>query len=130
MPLCIVRTINYFSQIRYIVVHIQATTICPTATWAVNGTTVAGSSLLGGGSTPQQLSNPTDVYADSAGSIYVADSNNNRVQKWLVGASNGTTVVPGSAGTGLNQFSSSECFSLSLSMNASFMYLSARHQCG
>jgi hypothetical protein len=77
----------------------------------VNATTVAGSSILGGGSTSQTLQYPTDVFIDTIGAIYVADSSNYRVQKWLPGASNGTTVVPGSSGTGLNQFNSSkQCF--------------------
>lgn len=54
------------------------------------------------------LNYPTDIFVDSSGAMYVADSSNNRVQRWFVGASIGTTVVNGSSGTGLNQFNGCE----------------------
>ncbi len=84
--------------------------------WAANATTVAGSSLLGAGSTSQTLWSPQDVFVDSIGSIYVSDANNYRVQRWFPGASSGTTVVSGSSGTGTNQFNNSKyCFPFNFS---------------
>ena len=83
--------------------------MCPTAVWAVNASTVAGSSVAASGSTTSLLYYPIDVFVDNIGAIYVADSRNYRVQKWLPGASSGTTVAGGSTGTGLNQFNSGKC---------------------
>ena len=79
--------------------------ICQTATWAVNASTVAGVSSGGSGATAFRLNGPMDVFSDNFGSVYVSDLNNNRVQKWLPGASSGTTVAGGSPGTGLDQLS-------------------------
>jgi sugar lactone lactonase YvrE len=47
---------------------------------ATNGITVAGGN--GQGDAPEQLSNPTSIYVDTSGSIYIVDQLNNRVQKW------------------------------------------------
>ena len=45
------------------------------------------------------------VYVDATENIYVADGGNNRVQKWVSGASQGITVAGGNgAGSGANQF--------------------------
>jgi predicted outer membrane repeat protein len=57
------------------------------------GTTVAGSSAGTAGADSVSLSGPTGVFVDFLGNIYVADYNNNRVQKWAVGASYGVTVA-------------------------------------
>ena len=46
-----------------------------------------------------QLSSPTAITLDSAGLIYVLDTGNNRVQRWRVGATFGTTVVAASMST-------------------------------
>lgn len=48
---------------------------------ATNGVTVAGG--YGEGSTDNQLALPQSVYVDAAGSIYVSDYRNKRIQKWL-----------------------------------------------
>ena len=71
--------------------------------WTANATTVAGSSTGLAGSTASLLYYPKDVFADNRGALYVSDSNNYRVQKWLPGATNGSTVAGGSNGAGLNQ---------------------------
>ena len=56
-------------------------------------TTVAGSS----GGTAIKLMNrlnyPTDVHTDSTGSMYIADSNNNRVQFWNASATTGIRII-------------------------------------
>ena len=39
------------------------------------------------------------VYVDSSGNVYVADSNNNRVQKWEPNATAGTTIAGGNGTT-------------------------------
>ncbi|CAF1132663.1 unnamed protein product [Rotaria sordida] len=72
---------------------------------ASTGTTVAGQASAVAGTTSDSLDAPSGVLLDSSGNIYVADTNNNRVQYWLQGASSGTTIVgvTGSAGSGNNE---------------------------
>lgn len=58
----------------------------------------------GGGSAMNQLNLPYGVAVDGPGNVYVADSGNNRVQKWAPGATTGTTVAGGNgAGSVANQ---------------------------
>ena len=61
----------------------------------------------GNGASANQLGFPSGGIAmDNAGNIYIADSKNNRVQKWAPGASSGVTVAGGySAGNNANQLS-------------------------
>jgi hypothetical protein len=75
--------------------------------WSSNAVTVAGTNGGFRDNSPADLYYPTDVFVDNSGAIYVADSSNNRVQRWFAGATTGTTVVNGSSGTGLNQFNDS-----------------------
>ncbi|GAB3494039.1 hypothetical protein GCM10027341_09710 [Spirosoma knui] len=56
-----------------------------------NGVTVAGGLPLAA----NQLNLPSGVAIDKDGNIYVADGNNNRIQKWTPGATQGTTVAGG-----------------------------------
>ena len=79
----------------------------PNSTAASSGTTVAGGN--GAGSAPNQLNNPSGVFVDGAGNLYVADTFNSRIQKFApnsTSASSGTTVAggngPGSAPNQLN----------------------------
>jgi len=58
-----------------------------------DGITVAGGH--GSGSAPNQFYNPSDVYVDAAGNVYVSDTYNNRIQKWAPGATEGVTVAGG-----------------------------------
>ncbi len=60
---------------------------------ATYGVTVAGQSNGSHGHATNQLFNPAGVYVDSSGNIFVADFNNNRIQKWAQGASSGVTVA-------------------------------------
>lgn len=64
------------------------------------GTTVAGSST-DAGPYAYQLSSPTSIVFDPFGYLYILDTGNNRVQKWLPGASYGTTVIATSMSTPL-----------------------------
>lgn len=72
-------------------------------------TTVAG----GGneGPAPSQIGDPTDVYVDAHGNLYIADWYEERIQEWAPGATYGVTVAggngPGAAG---NQFGSVDKF--------------------
>ncbi len=59
-----------------------------------NGTTVAGGNGAGSGS--DQLDKPLDVWVSSkSGAIYIADTNNGRIQSWSPGATSGDTIVGG-----------------------------------
>ncbi|CAF0891836.1 unnamed protein product [Adineta steineri] len=71
------------------------------STSATYGTVVAGSNS--GGSGANQLSNPRYIIVDSSGTLYIADGNNNRIQRWLPNATNGTTIAGGTQGTASNQ---------------------------
>ena len=58
------------------------------------GVVVAGTGTSGSG--PSQLNNPSRIFVDDAKTIYIADSANHRIQRWMYGACYGVTV----AGTG------------------------------
>ncbi len=67
---------------------------------------MAGTSSVSGNA-PNQLSSPWNIYIDpTTNYLYIADSQNHRIQRWLPGASSGTTVagvgLAGSAPTRLN----------------------------
>ncbi|QDK81931.1 hypothetical protein EXU85_26305 [Spirosoma sp. KCTC 42546] len=66
-------------------------------------TTVAG--IEGNaGSAANQLNYPRGLFVDDAGTVYVADYLNNRIQKWVAGATSGITVAGGNgAGSAANQ---------------------------
>ncbi|TAE24972.1 MAG: hypothetical protein EAZ91_19790 [Cytophagales bacterium] len=53
----------------------------PNSTTGTAGTTVAGGNGAGGGAT--QLDGPSGFFVDGNGAIYVADLNNQRIQKWV-----------------------------------------------
>lgn len=70
------------------------------STSATNGITVAGGN--GQGSAANQLNDPQAIYVDGSGNIYVADGNNNRIQKFPAGSTSATlaTTVAGGNGQG------------------------------
>src|SRR5688572_14799090 len=71
---------------------------------SVNATTVAGGNGAGAG--PAQFQNADRIFVDAGGIIYVADQFNNRVQKWMPGATTGVTVAGGNGvGNAPNQLS-------------------------
>ena len=75
----------------------------------ISGTTIttfagkdsSGFSGDGGAATSAKLSSPTDVYADTAGNLYITDSGNHRIR--TIAASDST--ISTSAGTGVGGFS-------------------------
>ncbi|CAF4230301.1 unnamed protein product, partial [Rotaria sordida] len=53
-----------------------------------------------------QLSCPRGVIVDSLGTVYVADSNNDRVMRWCEGMAKGNVIAGGNGpGKGANQLS-------------------------
>ena len=64
----------------------------------LSGVIVAGSSS-DPGPWSYQFSNPTGIAVDPYGFMYILDAGNGRVQRWLPGATYGTTVIPGSLST-------------------------------
>eukprot|EP00746_Dinoflagellata_sp_MGD_P070026 gnl/MRDRNA2_/MRDRNA2_28643_c0_seq1.p1 gnl/MRDRNA2_/MRDRNA2_28643_c0~~gnl/MRDRNA2_/MRDRNA2_28643_c0_seq1.p1 ORF type:complete len:1132 (+),score=160.29 gnl/MRDRNA2_/MRDRNA2_28643_c0_seq1:100-3495(+) len=65
------------------------------------GVVVAGGN--GAGSAASQLFEPSGVYVTADGSLYIADSGNFRIQRWSLGAKEGSTVLGGTRGTGATQ---------------------------
>jgi len=77
--------------------------------WAPNatsGTIVAGSTSATAGSDSLSLNSPHGLALDESNSfLYVADRNNHRVQRYVLGSLSGVTVAGGNgAGTAANQF--------------------------
>jgi sugar lactone lactonase YvrE len=70
--------------------------------WAPNatsGTLVAGNGVAGNGS--QQLNVPCGIYLDEYNSyLYIADSNNHRIQRYYLGGTLNATTVAGGNGPG------------------------------
>jgi gliding motility-associated-like protein len=62
-----------------------------------NGVVVAGGH--GVGAAANQLDNPTAIFVDHQGNLYVYDAANNRIQEWAVGASSGVTVAGAGEGS-------------------------------
>ncbi|CAF1295485.1 unnamed protein product [Adineta steineri] len=68
--------------------------------WKQSATTVAGGNKRGDGL--NQLKQPLGIYVDEdSESIYIADTDNNRIVRWKFGAKNGT-IVAGGNGQGDN----------------------------
>ncbi|CAF1079779.1 unnamed protein product [Rotaria sordida] len=72
----------------------------------LTGTTVAGQASGTAGSAAYELNQPGDIFVDSSNQLYVADTNNHRVQLWSSGAFTGKTVAGnGTNGSAFNQLS-------------------------
>ncbi|CAF1072873.1 unnamed protein product [Rotaria sordida] len=85
---------------------LRTTTRAPVCSlqWNPTGTTVAGDGTPGVGL--QQLRGPEDVFVDPFNTLVIADTGNNRIQRWVIGAAQGVTVAGqtgGGAGAGANQ---------------------------
>ena len=60
------------------------------------GVTVSGSQNGTEGSDASKLANPLSVWVDDGSEVvYIADTDNNRIQRWLAKATNGTTIAGG-----------------------------------
>ena len=83
---------------------------------------VAGTGISGPASS--QLSSPNKIFVDDASTVYIADTNNHRIQKWVYGACAGVTVAgTGIAGSDLAQLQSP----VSIMVDANgYMYISDR----
>ncbi|CAF1165353.1 unnamed protein product [Adineta steineri] len=71
----------------------STTTTAFTFQWNFTATTVAGSAAGTSGTAASQLNEPYVLEFDSSNALYISDMNNNRIQKWIIGSSNGTTVA-------------------------------------
>ncbi|CAF4777304.1 unnamed protein product [Rotaria sp. Silwood1] len=71
--------------------------------WNQTGITVAGISGIAGNAS-NQLNGPYDATIDYQNTLYIADTYNHRIQKYVRNALNGTTICGnGSTGSSLNQ---------------------------
>ncbi|CAF4048940.1 unnamed protein product, partial [Adineta steineri] len=61
--------------------------------WNSTGETVAGDAAGTLGIASNRLNFPYGLKFDSSNALYITDYNNNRIQKWIAGASNGTTLA-------------------------------------
>ena len=87
-----------------------------TATIASDAVTVAGTGTPGSGA--GQLNQPTSVFVDGNGNVYVCDWLNNRVQEWAPGSTAGITVAGGNgAGAGATQLNDAMGISVDASGN-------------
>ena len=77
----------------------------PVLRWKTNGITVAGLSGQSGNAS-NRLSGPVDVVLDWTNNLYIADANNNRIQKYLSTFTTGQTI----AGTGENGSTPSQLY--------------------
>ena len=88
-----------------------------------NVTVVAGG--YGNGNGADQLSNPNGVcISQKTGAVFVADSGNNRIQKWMINARFGITVVGypnGTSGNGL--YSLHTPYAVTLDSFETFLYV-------
>jgi DNA-binding beta-propeller fold protein YncE len=65
--------------------------------WNSTGSTVAGSAGVTTAAA-NKLDRPYSLTLDSSNSLYIADQQNNRIQKWLMGSSTGSTLAGQSSG--------------------------------
>ena len=88
------------------------------------GVTVAGGN--GAGSAANQLNNPISlVVSQIDGAMYIADRNNNRVQKWLFNATFGITVAGSSTGiAGNSSYLLNWPFDVKLASGDAYLYVS------
>ena len=90
----------------------------------LNGTTVAGGH--GQGSGMDQFNQPYDLWiSNKTGAIYIADSNNHRIQRWQRGASAGVTVAGDPLGlSGSNETLLRNPYRLAINADETFLYVS------
>ncbi|CAF2919482.1 unnamed protein product [Rotaria sp. Silwood2] len=84
--------VGIYLSIRFTTNKNSTKTLNPVLRWNSTSITVAGLNNAPGVNA-SQLYTPTDVALDPFNTLYIPDFINNRVQKWLIGASSGTTVT-------------------------------------
>ena len=93
-----------FAVVRDIPSSTQLTSTTSTATttrllnWNTTGLTLAGMTNISG-TAANQLNLPVDLALDPSNNMYIADYRNSRIQRWVAGASSGTTVAGLANGT-------------------------------
>ncbi|CAF1308332.1 unnamed protein product [Adineta ricciae] len=94
--------------------NMQVTTPMPSVVAGICGTSGTGTNAL---------NTPGEIVIDSNGTLYIADSNNNRILKWKPGNPNGT-IIAGSNVAGSNSFSLYTPRGIFLDENNSYIYVS------
>jgi hypothetical protein len=80
----------------------SAYNLCDLPKWSKTGVTVAGTGE--GGNQSNQLEHPTGIFIDAHDNLLIADTMNNRVQRFAPSSKDGTTLVGGiKAGAGENE---------------------------
>ena len=94
------------------------------SSFPLNGTTVAGGH--GQGSAMDQLNQPYDLWiSNKTGAIYIADSNNHRIQRWQRGASTGVTIAGDPLGlSGSNATLLKFPYRIAINADETFLYVS------
>lgn len=89
-----------------IIVNYSAHNVVRWILGASSWTLLAGSASGTSGSTSTLLNRPLSVVLDPYGNMYVSDTTNHRIQFFLAGQSNGTTIagITGSSGASATQF--------------------------
>ena len=73
----------------------------PNSSSATVGVTVAGGNGRGSTSTPSRFDDPSGVFVDGSGNLYVADSGNDRIQRFPPNSSSATAGVTVAGGNGI-----------------------------
>lgn len=103
------------------------------------GTVVAGSASGSSGSTSSLLDNPRNTVVGNGGIVFVVDASernfkegrikmrrilfsftsldNNRIQRWLPGATSGDTIIGGTSGVAANQLFAPESIAIDKNLN-------------
>lgn len=83
-------------------IALASTILCPTAVWNPAFTQIAGGTSFAG-SASHLFSSPYDVTVDVYGNVYVADFNNNRIQRFPPGSNTGSTIAGFTLGSGVSR---------------------------
>ncbi|UJR18083.1 hypothetical protein I4U23_004983 [Adineta vaga] len=91
-----------------------------------NGTIVAGGNGIGSGS--NQLNGPCGIYLSKQnGTLYIADTNNNRIVRWYPECSEGVTIAGASNGTnGASPFLLKTSITLTMDKDEKYLYVADR----
>ena len=80
---------------------------CSMIKWSMNASTVAGEPTGLSYTNEELLRTPFDAFIDSNDILYVLDSGNYRLRRYVANDTIGTLVINGSHGSELNQFGES-----------------------